>query len=396
MLTDGSRVLLLGTDCRPAEDVLAFRAVLFDGGREADVAEGYGSASSPDTQATGCLHGLLRRAREERWPVFTYGRGWRWVLESVMTCVGDLELLPLCALAAGLAGVPRTATPAVLLEALGAPAAAYVEGTFSDLYEDLLWAVIHAASEAGLGGADLSGLLEAASPDVSFDTYGFDQQTLAGLPDCPGVYIMRDARGRVLYVGKAASLCRRLQDYFRAQADVPRKLEAIRSRIKTFNCYLVGSELEALLLEHRLIGELEPEINVQRALSQDSGRCGSVPEPIAIIAPSVADNRRVVFMFGSRRCVQIRTVPTRPPRSLLTRLAAYVRGEATTLPHHAHLQDWGPDGCTICTRHWFRRRNSVTWLALGGATREAAEAVVQALAATAETTEPAELRWRGE
>jgi len=54
-----------------------------------------------------------------------------------------------------------------------------------------------------------------------FGQYAFDAQALAVLPDAPGVYIMYDRQGAPLYVGKAASLARRLRTYFRAVQELP-------------------------------------------------------------------------------------------------------------------------------------------------------------------------------
>jgi DNA polymerase-3 subunit epsilon len=79
------------------------------------------------------------------------------------------------------------------------------------------------------------------------------------LPACPGVYIMRDAGGAPLYVGKAESLRRRTRDHFlQKQAHGARQaLELLES----FDVMETGSEFEALLLEGRLIGDLCPPYN---------------------------------------------------------------------------------------------------------------------------------------
>ena len=82
-------------------------------------------------------------------------------------------------------------------------------------------------------------------------------------PATPGVYVLKDAGGRALYVGKAVNLRRRLRAHF---AD--RRWRAIKpemSRADDAEWQEVGSELEALLREAALIHELQPPVNVQTA-----------------------------------------------------------------------------------------------------------------------------------
>jgi excinuclease ABC subunit C len=83
------------------------------------------------------------------------------------------------------------------------------------------------------------------------------------LPDKPGVYIMRDRLGRVIYVGKARSLRKRVSQYFhpsRRMAWDP-KIRALVDSIADFEVHVVGSEPEALLLEGKLIKEYKPRYN---------------------------------------------------------------------------------------------------------------------------------------
>lgn len=90
------------------------------------------------------------------------------------------------------------------------------------------------------------------------------KRKLRELPDAPGCYLMRDARGRIIYVGKAASLRRRVTTYFR-DATLRRgspKLRGMVRSIQDFDCLLVRSESEAILTEGRLIKEYKPRYNV--------------------------------------------------------------------------------------------------------------------------------------
>jgi predicted GIY-YIG superfamily endonuclease len=80
-------------------------------------------------------------------------------------------------------------------------------------------------------------------------------------PQAPGVYVLRDAGGRPVYVGKAVNLKRRLRAHFAERRW--RVLKSEMARIADAEWREVGSELEALLREASLIHELQPPANVQ-------------------------------------------------------------------------------------------------------------------------------------
>lgn len=82
-------------------------------------------------------------------------------------------------------------------------------------------------------------------------------------PDVPGVYLFRDRWGAVLYVGKAKSLRRRLFQYTAPRAQLSGKTRRLVRRVASVELRPLGSELEALLLESRLIKEYQPPYNVQ-------------------------------------------------------------------------------------------------------------------------------------
>ncbi|WP_406677601.1 excinuclease ABC subunit UvrC [Moorella sp. ACPs] len=86
------------------------------------------------------------------------------------------------------------------------------------------------------------------------------EEKLARLPDHPGVYLMRDAKGEIIYVGKAASLKNRVRSYFRGQH--PPRTQVLVSHIADFEYILTDNEVEALILECNLIKEHRPRYNV--------------------------------------------------------------------------------------------------------------------------------------
>ncbi|NLB50822.1 MAG: excinuclease ABC subunit UvrC [Clostridiaceae bacterium] len=82
------------------------------------------------------------------------------------------------------------------------------------------------------------------------------------VPEEPGVYLMRDASGSVLYVGKANSLRQRLRNYFTPNPAVDRRIAAMISKIASYDTILCANELEALVLEATLIKQYQPPYNI--------------------------------------------------------------------------------------------------------------------------------------
>ena len=87
------------------------------------------------------------------------------------------------------------------------------------------------------------------------------EEKLAGLPDAPGVYLMRGEQGHVLYIGKARSLRGRVRSYFR-RGDRTAKTISLAQRVADLEVIVTDSEIEALLLENNLIKEHRPPFNV--------------------------------------------------------------------------------------------------------------------------------------
>ena len=89
------------------------------------------------------------------------------------------------------------------------------------------------------------------------------QGILATLPAKPGCYLMKNAEGKILYVGKAINIRNRVRSYFHADAGHDAKTRRLVREIADIEWIVVGSELEALIFEMNLIKKHRPKYNVR-------------------------------------------------------------------------------------------------------------------------------------
>src|SRR3712207_1335430 len=102
-------------------------------------------------------------------------------------------------------------------------------------------------------------------PDLTYtaivDHAAFEER-LKNVPLSPGVYLWKDATGRIVYVGKSKALRDRMRSYFGAPRGLSEKTRRLVHLIADFDYILTSSELEALVLEMNLIKEHRPKYNV--------------------------------------------------------------------------------------------------------------------------------------
>jgi excinuclease ABC subunit C len=122
------------------------------------------------------------------------------------------------------------------------------------------------------------------------------------LPLLPGVYIMKDVRGEVIYVGKAKALKNRVTSYFRG--DHLPKVAAMVEKVADFDVIVVSSEFEALVLENSLIKRHKPHYNI--LLKDDKGypflRLDEKAEypALTIVSHTARDGARYFGPYGGR------------------------------------------------------------------------------------------------
>ncbi len=89
------------------------------------------------------------------------------------------------------------------------------------------------------------------------------KKKVADFPRGPGVYLMKDARGRVIYVGKAKSLRDRVLSYFQPANPSDPKRDLMLEEVEDIECLETASEVEALLAEARLVKDTQPRYNLR-------------------------------------------------------------------------------------------------------------------------------------
>src|SRR5579875_3101817 len=88
------------------------------------------------------------------------------------------------------------------------------------------------------------------------------RSVLNSLPSKPGIYLMKDAQGQIIYVGKAVSLHQRVRSYFQESADLSPKNRSMVARVDDIEYVVVENEIEALVLESNYIKQYRPKYNV--------------------------------------------------------------------------------------------------------------------------------------
>ena len=88
------------------------------------------------------------------------------------------------------------------------------------------------------------------------------EENLRNLPEAPGVYIMHNADGEIIYVGKAKILKNRVRQYFQKSKNHSPKVLAMVSNIAYFEYIVTDTEIEALVLECNLIKKHKPKYNI--------------------------------------------------------------------------------------------------------------------------------------
>jgi DNA polymerase III epsilon subunit family exonuclease len=177
-----------------------------------------------------------------------------------------LDVLPLVR---GLLPELGRLTLEVVCRALGVPQATRHRALAdAEATGQLFLALSARARDAGLRSLDelrpAATSVPAAVEAVARGRAVLDRAHLDRMPERPGVYLMTDAQGRVLYVGKAKNLRRRVASYYSQPLGYTRRMDGLLESIAQIEVIETGSELEALLLESQFIHRYRPPYNSQQ------------------------------------------------------------------------------------------------------------------------------------
>ena len=177
----------------------------------------------------------------------------------------------------------------------------------ASLQADVLLHLLGRCEEEGLD--TIEKLTASLYPDpipIHFDAYAFDEAFLSALPELPGVYIMRDRKDGVIYVGKAVNLRQRVGSYFARRTERPKKTQQILDRIWSMEVETVGSELEALLFESKLIAVCQPEFNTQLDVHKRDVELGTLKNVVLILPSAELDCVELFCVVDSTSFAQVR------------------------------------------------------------------------------------------
>ena len=176
---------------------------------------------------------------------------------------------------------------------------------------------LHLAARAGDLGIDSLDRLRAigrpaslpAGDGKSRGSSYLDRSILADIPKRPGVYLMRDQHGKIIYIGKAKNLRDRVGSYFSQPLGYTRKMDGLLESIAKIDVEETGSELAALLLESQLIRRYQPRYNVVMRAAEHYPYIRvdlANPWPRVTMAKARKDDGAAYFgPFKNRRSVQI-------------------------------------------------------------------------------------------
>jgi predicted GIY-YIG superfamily endonuclease len=123
-------------------------------------------------------------------------------------------------------------------------------------------------AELGRNFDSLRDWIDDTGTAVDFSHFGFGRDFLRQLPSSSGVYVMKDRECTAIYIGKSRNLKRRVSTYFAPRALRISKSAKIHERLFSIDVFRTENEIEALLMEMRMITKFRPDINLQTEIHE--------------------------------------------------------------------------------------------------------------------------------
>jgi excinuclease ABC subunit C len=214
------------------------------------------------------------------------------------------------------------------------------------------------------------------------------EEKLKELPSSPGVYLHKDASGKVIYVGKAKNLRSRVRSYFRAARPFDRKTDALVGQISDLEFIVTDSDVEALILEASLVKQHKPRYNIKL---QDDKSYPHLKLTINEPFPKVVITRRIqrdgALYFGPFLPASLarRTIDVINRTFQLRTCDIEIDGKAPRPCLEYHIKRClGPCVKGLCTQEQYQEAVRDVRLLLEGRNRELADTLEERMAQASE------------
>jgi hypothetical protein len=170
---------------------------------------------------------------------------------------------------------------------------------------------------------------------IDFNRFAFGPDFLRQLPSSAGVYMMKDREGAILYVGKSRNLKRRVSSYFTPRALCHPKIAKIHERMHSIDIHRTDNEIEALVMEMRLIKDFRPDINLQTEIHQRQADRYKGRNLLLFVVDAVKNGVKIYFfrngIFAGRSSATLCCPPSKRLREKLQSLY-FAQGKSRKRP----------------------------------------------------------------
>lgn len=268
------------------------------------------------------------------------------------------DTISLPALSQNLFGLQTLPRPEEVCSLLGMPSSLFEEAIAA--VEESATAFVEMLARCRAAGLATTGqLLQAGRVRMrrlDMALYNFDRRFLESLPEAPGVYLMRDRRDRVLYVGKAKNLRARVMSYFQRPEEEEPKLRRLQKTLRSLSYEVCDTELDALVRENELIRLHRPEVNRQIDV-HDVRELRIRSRPCIFVVPIASHRRLAIYFLSARELAKVNIAAGRKVgKRLRGAVEDFMRHSAT----HEHSQD---DRVLLAARWLAQQRDRLTILA---------------------------------
>ncbi len=307
---------------------LAVQICWIQGGRELRRAEFLGSRTALPPDLKSELRELVGFVARPPACLMVWGSAWRELLLGTLSLaeLAHVRVVDVRRLVIHLTDLPARASNSEIRRALGLAMVERDDGGVPEDQLQVVWALLPRASQRGWSWDQMSSHIQRRRLETPFTRYTFDLNTLRSLPECPAVYRLLGEDGRPVYIGKTGNLRRRLLEHFRPTDAPTDKLERLREQVRSLDFELVGSELEALLLEYRWIRRWKPPLNVQTRVELDADLVPCSPDRVAFVLRGRRPDTVEMFVWIGSRGWRISANVGRWPQRALREVHAALYG----------------------------------------------------------------------